>query len=82
MVILFSLLPCLGFPYEIETHADMSEQALAASVLVKNPDVLKNLGLQAGQSFPDSNNDFSDIKGLFRTGAKFEDNFPVPATTF
>ena len=77
VLVLISILPCLGLAYEIETHSEMSAKALDASTLAKDPLVLKNLGLQTGQSFPDSNNIPSNIEVLFRTGARFEDNLSI-----
>ena len=74
---LFGFLPRLGFSYEVDTHADMSEKALAASVLAMDPKTLKNLGLANGQLFPNAKNAPSDIKGLFRDGANFEDTLGI-----
>lgn len=68
------LLSHYAIAYKETTHEELSEQALAVSDLSIDPAVLQNLGLQAGQLFPDSKGAYSDVKGLFRTGAHFEDD--------
>ncbi len=67
----------LAWGYEVETHEDMSQKAVEASLLAKDPRLLANLGLQSlsnKQKFPNSKNSDEDIVGLFRDGARFEDD--------
>lgn len=73
--------------YERETHADMSQAALQSSVLNQpSSKVLTDLGLEQSinvvRQFPDSSGVESSITQLFRTGARFEDNFPRPRHHF
>ncbi|MBX9904072.1 MAG: hypothetical protein K2Y31_06935 [Burkholderiales bacterium] len=89
-IILLSCLAMLSakvFPYELETHSDMSQAALQLSIL-NQPSlrVLTDLGLEesinVARQFPDSNGAESSITLLFRNGARSEDNFPRPRHHF
>src|SRR3990172_7872671 len=71
--------------YEVETHKEISQKAVEASVLAKDPGLLPNLGLQPlskKEKFPNSNADNQDIVNLFRDGANFEDNNKRPLNHF
>ena len=71
------MLSHFAWAYKEETHEDMSEQAVEASVLAKDQRALPNLGLQSlgsKQNFPDSNDSGKTIVNLFRFGSRFEDD--------
>jgi hypothetical protein len=76
----------VSFAFEIETHADISERAVNASVL-SQLDVLNDLGLQYSivddrQKFPNGRLDTRTVVDLFRDGARFEDDLPRPGNHF
>lgn len=65
--------------YDVVTHEEMSERAMKASYLAKDPELLKSLGLKPlaeEQKFPNSKNTGQTIPNLFRDGTRFEDAFP------
>ena len=67
----------LAAAYEVDTHQDMSENALNTSNLSMDTSVLSNLGLlplTSKQKFPNSKSEAQNIIELIRTGAKFEDD--------
>lgn len=71
VVFLFSS-GCYG--YEIENHADMSEEASERSTLYSPSNVLDDIGIDYSSfrlNFDDQEREISEIIGL---GAKFEDN--------
>ena len=80
---LFAGISAIAWGYEVETHEEMSQKAMEASVLAKDPKLLTDLGLKPlsdKQKFPNSKNSDQDIANLFRDGAKFEDGFDCTDT--
>lgn len=75
------------FPYEIQTHADISQAALSASVLNQaTAGTLTDLGfpesINVAQQFPNSNGVPRSISELIGDGAKFEDDNIRPLNHF
>lgn len=61
--------------YEILTHGKLSEAAYDQSGLNKDTQLLQNLGLKTGDTFPNSENPRPrTIKELISDGSRFEDN--------
>jgi len=84
-IVLTLLIVYLSFSvhsYEVPTHQELSSHSVDLSNLSTDFSLLNDLGLQSfnrEQTFnnpdePNGNN--ITIKGLFRNGSKFEDNFP------
>jgi hypothetical protein len=65
--------------YEVQTHEQLSEQALSKSVLASEVTVLTNLGLEplaTNQKFQIPEEKPRTIIELIKDGSKFEDDFP------
>ena len=81
------LVSTCALAYELETHADLSQAALQASVLSQpSVGVLTDLGLPESinvtNQFPDSNGARRSISVLFQNGARFEDSGFRPRNHF
>lgn len=74
-VFVFLSMPALA--YEIETHAELSKAAVEASIVARDPSVLKDLGVSPTQKFMNSVGDQLLIAELFQAGARFEDNLSL-----
>jgi hypothetical protein len=73
--VIFSVLLNTGASaYEIETHARMSEEAARASVLTKDVNLIRNLGLIGAEKFKNSSGVDKSIIDLVADGSRFEDN--------
>jgi hypothetical protein len=75
-----------AFGYDPDTHFDLSEAAVNASVLSTDSTVLSDLGLNSldapDQTFPNSAGDEKGITQLVQDGAVFEDNGTRPLNHF
>ena len=66
--------------YEIETHARISKEALAASRLTTDLSLIKNMAIDPKEKFPNSKGDKEGIPDLIRNGSRFEDGFSCSET--
>src|SRR5205823_724665 len=64
--------------YEVATHQTLTQAAVSRSVLLLNPAVLQDMGLDQNSEFRNSVNTPRTISQLFTDGAEFEDSiFPT-----
>jgi hypothetical protein len=67
--------------YEVDTHEEMSQRSVQASILAKDNGIPQAIGLRElndKQKFLNSKNNEHDIVNLFRDGARFEDDDSRP----